>query len=50
MDRLNGVVLLACVCLLLAVVSGAVERGKVAGVDYNGSFPIGDFSLHCVCV
>lgn len=48
MDRLNGVVLLACVCVLLVVVSGAVERGKVAGANYNGSFPIGDFGLNWV--
>ena len=36
MDRLNGVLLLACVCVLLAVVSGAVESGKVAGFNYSG--------------
>jgi|GEM_PF-504820 hypothetical protein len=48
MDRLNGVVLLICVCLLLAVVSGAVERGKVAGADYNGSFPFGNIGLNWV--
>ncbi|MGP8124392.1 MAG: DUF4129 domain-containing protein [Nitrososphaerales archaeon] len=36
MDRLNGVVLLACVCVLLVVVSGAVESGKVSGFNYGG--------------
>jgi hypothetical protein len=36
MDRLNGVILLACVCALLVVVSGAVESGKVAGFNYGG--------------
>jgi hypothetical protein len=36
MDRLNGVVLFACVCMLLVVVSGAVESGKVEGFKYNG--------------
>ena len=39
MGRLNGVVLLACVCVLLVVVSGAVESGKVAGFNYAG-FPL----------
>src|SRR5208337_3799737 len=36
MDRLNGVLLLACVCVLLVVVSGAVESGKVSGFKYGG--------------
>lgn len=43
MDRLNGVVLLACVCVLLIVVSGAAESGKVAGFNYGGSFSITRF-------
>ena len=38
MDRLNGVVLLVCVCALLVVVSSAVESGRIVGADYNGSF------------
>jgi hypothetical protein len=37
MDRLDGVVLLACVCMLLIVVAGAVESGKVAGFRYGDS-------------
>lgn len=36
MGRLNGVFLLACVCVLLVVVSGAVESGKVTGFKYDG--------------
>jgi hypothetical protein len=40
MDRLDGVVLLASVCVLLVVVSGAVESGKVAGFNYSGGFSI----------
>ncbi len=36
MDRLNGVVLLACVCVLLVFVSGAVESVKVSGVNHDG--------------
>lgn len=43
MHRLNGVVLLACVCALLVVVSGAVESGKVAGFNYGGGFSITKF-------
>ena len=39
MDGLNGVVLLACVCVLLVVVSGAAESGKVTGFNYAG-FPL----------
>ncbi len=42
MDRLNEVVLLACVCVLLVVVSGAIESGKVAGFNYAG-FPLWPF-------
>ena len=40
MDRLEGVVLLAGVCVLLVVVSSAVESGNVAGFNYSG-LPIG---------
>jgi len=40
MDRLDGVVLLACVCVLLVVVSGAVESGRVAGFNFSGGFSI----------
>jgi len=40
MDRLDEVVLLVGVCVLLVVVSGAVESGKVAGFNYNGGFSI----------
>ena len=36
MDRLNGVFLLACVCVLLVVVSGAVVSGKITGFNYGG--------------
>jgi hypothetical protein len=42
MDRHNGVVLLVCVCMLLVVVSGAVESGKVAGFNYS-NFPFAFF-------
>jgi len=36
MDRFDGVVLLAGVCVLLVVVSGAVVSGRVTGFDYSG--------------
>jgi hypothetical protein len=36
MHRLDGVVLLACVCVLLVVVSGGVESGKVVGFNFDG--------------
>jgi hypothetical protein len=39
MDKRNGVFLLTCVCVLLVVVAGAVESGKVAGFNYSGGFP-----------
>ena len=42
MDKPSGVVLLAGVCVLLVVVAGAGESGKVAGFNYSG-FPLTGF-------
>ena len=36
MDRLTGVVLLACVCVGLVLVSGGVASGRVEGFNYGG--------------
>ena len=41
MGRPSGVVLLACVIVLLVMVAGAVERGEIAGANYASGFPIG---------
>jgi len=45
MERPAGVLLLVAVCAMLAIVSAAVEAGKVSGADYSTVLPIGNIGF-----
>jgi len=39
-EKPEGIILLACVCLLLVIVLSAVESGNVVGANYKAGLPI----------